>query len=83
MVTPGQLVSSMSLAALGVELEGGEHDNLGFWPERLRFIEGELDLALFERRMFGAGGHDDALRFRFLRLGIGLEPAGSGEGFDC
>jgi hypothetical protein len=58
------------LGGLGVKLEGGEHKDLRLGPKRLRLVERELDLPLFQRRVLGAERHHNALRFIFFRLGI-------------
>ena len=68
------------LGGFGIELEGGEDEDLGFGVEGLGFSPGQFDLALLERSVLGAEGDDDALRLVLLGFGVGVEPAGAGSG---
>ena len=62
-VTPGHVVSSMSLAASGSNWKAAKTIDLGLGDERLRFFQRKFHLPLFQRRKLRPEGDDDPLRF--------------------
>ena len=83
-VTPGQLVSSMSLAASGSNWKAAKMTSLGRRAEGFGFLECAGDLALFERSVLGAEGDDGAAgesSVASLSETRGPSPRGRGERF--
>ena len=52
-VTPGQSRLVDVLGRLGIELKGGEDDDLRLRHKRLRLLDRQLDLPLLQRRCSG------------------------------
>src|SRR5581483_11664943 len=67
------------LGRFGVELEGGEDDELRLGHQRLRLLDGLGHLALLQGRVLGTEGNDDALRLLVLRLAVGVQIAAAGQ----
>ena len=71
----------MSLAASGIKLERREDEYGWLRAQRARFFPCKLHLALFEQAVFRAEGNNHAFGFCSFSFGIGVQPAGSGQGF--
>lgn len=68
------------LGSLGIELEGGKNQDGRLGTEGAGLIPGELDLVGVQRAVLGAEGDDHALGLDALGFGVGMQPAGAGQG---
>lgn len=70
------------LCGFGIELEGGEDEDLGAGDEALRLFECHLDLSGVESGVLRAEGDGDLLLGVVRGLAVGVEPPGAAEGFE-
>ena len=82
-VTPGQWSLVDVLGRLRIELEGGEDHDRGLGHQPAGLLQRRFHLALLQRRVLGAEGHEYTARLVLLRFRVGMQPAGAGQRLDA